>query len=136
MNPIANDWASADPTQNLTLAEADQLRDRLAAALAVQFGSTFVQTTSGDTVSEDELRRNNPMPAAPVNLWGALAGVAAVPQNLAELRAALRAAARGNNPVGDLENVLIQALPKSDAQAMVLRAPAIQAAVQTAIAQI
>jgi hypothetical protein len=136
MNPIANDWASSDPTQNLTLAEADQFQNGLAAALAVQFGDRFVKTTNGETVSETELRRNNPLPAAAVNLWGTLAGVAPEPLNLAEMRASIRSAATGNNPVGDLENLLRQGLPKSDIQSIVLRAPAIQAAVRNAIAGI
>jgi hypothetical protein len=38
--------------------------------------------------------------------------------------------------VGDLENSLKQALPKSDVQAIILRVPSIQSAVQSAIAPI
>jgi hypothetical protein len=53
--------------------------------------------------------------------------------NVAELRASLRSAALGDNPVGDLENALRQALPKTDIQSILLRVPAIQSAVRSAI---
>src|SRR6202011_4247632 len=91
-NPAANDWASSDPTQNITLAEADQFKNQLSAALAVQFADRFVKTGGGEVITETELRRN-PFPAAPVNLWGTLAGVGAVPVNMAQMRAAIRSAA-------------------------------------------
>ena len=72
MNPT-NDWASSDATQNITLADADQFKNQLAAALVVQFADRFAKTASGEIISETELRRN-PLPAAPVNLWGTLGG--------------------------------------------------------------
>lgn len=136
MNPTTNDWASSDPTQNITLAEADQFKNQLAGALVIQFGDTFVKTTGGESITEAEFRRNNPLPSAPLNLWGTLAGVSSAPVNLAEMRSAIRAAAQGNNPVGDLENILHQALPQSDIQEMLLRAPSLQSAVRNAISQI
>jgi hypothetical protein len=83
MNPATNDWASSDPTQNITLAAADQFKNQLASVLVVQFSDRFVKTASGAIVSEAELRRNNPFPAAPVNLWGTVAGVGAVQLNIA-----------------------------------------------------
>lgn len=135
MNPAANDWASSDPTQNITLAEADQFKNQLSAALAVQFADRFVKTGGGEVVTETELRRN-PFPAAPVNLWGTLAGVGAVPVNMAQMRAAIRSAARSNNPAGELENILHHALPKSDVSMMILRFPAVAVAIGTAISQI
>src|SRR5579863_4470962 len=135
MNPAANDWASSDPTQNITLADADQFKNQLAAALVVQFAERFVKTASGDVVNETELRRN-PFPAAPVNLWGTLVGVGAAQVNVAQMRAAVRAAAQGNNPSGDLQNLLQKALPKSDVTEMLLRVPSVRVAVKTAIVQI
>ena len=135
MNPAANDWTAPNGAQNISLAEADQFRDRLAAALALEFGGRFVKTTSGGVVTESDLRQNA-SPAQPVNLWGTLADVAPAEVNVAELRASVRAAATGDNPVGDLENALRQALPKSDIQAMILRVPSIQSAVRSAIAPI
>jgi hypothetical protein len=134
MNPT-NDWASSDPTQNITLADADQFKNQLAAALVVQFADRFAKTTSGEIINETDLRRN-PLPAAPVNLWGTLAGIGAAPVNIAQMRTAVRAAAQSGNPAGDLQNILHQALPKSDVPTMLLRVPAVAVALGTAIAQI
>jgi len=136
MNPTTNDWASADPTQNITLGDADQFRNGLASALAIQFADTFVKTSSGDTISETEMRRNNPVPGAAMNLWGTLADASPSAVNIAEMRTAIRSAAQRDNPVGDLENILRQALPRTDVQDTILRAPAIQAAVRSAISSI
>src|SRR5580700_10810390 len=127
MNPVANDWASSDPTQNITLADADQFKNQLASAIAVQFADRFAKTASGEIISETELRRN-PLPAAPVNLWGTLAGIGAAPVNIAQMRTAVRSAAQSNNPAGDLQNILHQALPKSDVSTMLLRVPAVAVA--------
>jgi hypothetical protein len=135
MNPAANDWASSDPTQNITLADANQFKNQLAAALAVQFADTYVKTASGEIVNETELRRN-PFPAAPVNLWGRLAGVGAAAVNVAQMRTAVRSAAQSNNPAGEIETIFQQALPKSDVPNMILRVPAVMIAIGTAIAQI
>jgi hypothetical protein len=135
MNPVANDWTAPNAAQNISLTEADQFRDRLATALALEFGGRFVRTTNGGVVTESDLRQNA-SPAQPVNLWGTLADAAPAEVNVAELRASVRAAAMGDNPVGDLENALRQALPKSDIQAMLLRVPAIQSAVRSSIAPI
>jgi hypothetical protein len=135
MNPTANDWASSDATQNITLAAADQFKNQLAAALVVQFADRFAKTASGEIISETQLR-SNPFPAAPVNLWGTLAGVGAAPVNIAQMRTAIRAAAQSGNPAGDLQNILHQALPKSDVSIVLLRVPAVALALGTAIAQI
>jgi hypothetical protein len=135
MNPAANDWASSDPSQNITLADADQFTNQLAAAIAVQFTDRFVRTTSGEVVTEIELRRN-PFPAEPVNLWGTPAGTGAVPVNVAQMRTVVRSAAQGNNPSGELHTILQQALPKSDVSTMILRIPAVMITIRTAIGQI
>ena len=136
MNPTNDDWASADPTQNITLGDADQFRNALAAALTIQFSQMYVKTSSGDTISESDLRGNNPVPAAAINLWGTLADPSPAPVNIAELRSAIRMAAQRGNPVGDLEDILRQSLPRTDVGALILRVPAIQTALGTAIAAI
>jgi hypothetical protein len=71
-----------------------------------------------------------------VNLWGTLADASPAEVNIAELRASLRAAALNDNPVGELENALKKALPKTDVQSIILRVPALQSAVRSAIASI
>jgi hypothetical protein len=52
------------------------------------------------------------------------------------MRAAVRRATQGNNPSGDLQTILQQALPKSDVKEMILRVPSVMVAIATAIAQI
>lgn len=135
MIPSANDYSAPNAAQNISLAEADQFRDRLACALAVEFGGRFVKTPNGGVVAESDLRQSAD-PSQPVNLWGTLADAAPAEVNIAELRAALRAAAAGDNPVGDLESAMKQALPNTDVQSIILRVPSIQAAVRSAIAPI
>jgi hypothetical protein len=134
MNPAANDWASPSVAQNITISEADRFANQLAAAVAVQFGDRFVKTTAGEIVPEVELKQNGGQ-SVPVNLWGSFAGVAPVPMNIAELRSRIRSAALAENPVGELESILHQALPQVDPQVTILRAPAIQSAVRTLLAQ-
>ena len=135
MNPAANDYSAPNAAQNITLAEADQFRDRLAGALALAFGDRYVKTTTGSVVTEADLRQSA-NPEQSVNLWGTLADASPEEVNIAELRASLRGAALSDNPVGNLENALSQALPKSDIQSIILRVPAIQSAVRSAIAGI
>jgi hypothetical protein len=103
MNPTANDYSSPDPAQNISLTEADQFRDRLAGALALEFGNRYVKTTTGVIVSESDVRQNA-SPAQPVNLFGTLADPTAVEINVAGWRSSIRAAALGENPVGDLHS--------------------------------
>ena len=135
MNPAANDYSAPNAAQNISLSDADQFRDRLAGALALAFADRYVKTTTGGVVSESDLRQSA-SPVQPVNLWGILADASPSEVNVAELRACLQAAALGDNPVGDLENALRQALPKTDVRAVILRVPAIQSAVRNAIAGI
>jgi len=135
MNPAANDYSAPNAAQNISLADADQFRDRLAGALALAFGDRYVKTTTGAVVPESDLRQNASR-AQPVNLWGTLADAAPAEVNVAELRASIRAAALGDNPVGDIENALKQALPRTDVQSILLRVPAIQSAVRSALAPI
>jgi hypothetical protein len=135
MNPAANDYSAPNAAQNISLTEADQFRDRLAGALTLEFANRYVKTPTGGVVSESDLRQNA-SPAQPVNLWGTLGDASPAEVNVAELRASLRSAALGDNPVGDLENALRQALPKTDIQSILLRVPAIQSAVRSAISPI
>lgn len=127
MNP-SNNWASSNPAENITLAEADQFKNQLASALALEFADRFVKAGGGATVSEAEIRRS-PLAGAPLNLWGTLAGVDAVAVNVAQMHAGIRSAAGSTNLVGELENVLKQALPKSDVAGILLRLPVVAAAV-------
>ena len=135
MNPAANDYSASNAAQNISLTEADQFHDRLAGALALVFASRYVKTTTGGVISEADLRQNA-SPAQPLNLWGMLADASPSEVNVAEWRASLRAAALSDNPVGDLENALKQALPKTDIQSILLRVPSIQSAVRSAISPI
>src|SRR5271166_2707315 len=104
MNPAANDYSAPNAAQNISLTEADQFRDRLAGALAVEFGNRYVKTTTGAIVTEADVRQNASL-AQPVNLWGTLADAAPAEMNVAELLASIRAAASGDNPVGDIESI-------------------------------
>ena len=135
MNPAANDYSASNATQNISLAEADQFRDRLAGALALEFADRHVKTPTGGVVSESDLRQTAD-PAQPLNLWGTLADTSPAEVNVAEFRASLRSAALGDNPVGDVENALRVALPKTDVQSILLRVPAIQSAVRSVISPI
>jgi hypothetical protein len=135
MNPAGNDYSASYAAQNITLSEADQFRDRLAGALALEFANRYVKAPTGGVVSESDLRQTA-SPAQPLNLWGTLADASPAEVNVAEWRASLRAAALSDNPVGDLENALKQALPQTDIQSILLRVPAIQSAVRSAIAPI
>ena len=70
MSQSANNWASADQSKNLTLADADRLGTQLAANLGLQLGSKYVKTTTGEKISEKELRDNQFISPLPVNLYG------------------------------------------------------------------
>jgi hypothetical protein len=136
MNPIANDWASTNAAQNITISDADQFANQLAVGVAIQFGGRFVKTKAGEVITEAELKQNGYLALHAVNLWGSFAGVAPVAINIAELRSRIRSAALADNPVGELENVLRQALPQIDPQVTILRAPVIQAAVRKMLSEI
>jgi len=133
MNPT-NNLASSDPTQNITLAAAQQFKNQLAAAMAIEFAEIFVKTVMGQSIAEAEFRQSPP--AAPVNLWGTLSGVGGVPVNIAQMRNAVLSAARNNNPVGDLLNILREAFPNSEIATIILRIPGVAAAIGTLLGQI
>jgi hypothetical protein len=136
MKQTANNWASPDSSKNITLAEADQFRNQLAAALAIQFADRFVRTTTDEIISEAELRANQFISPLPVNLWGHLAGPVRAGFNVAALRASFRDAAQGDNPFGDFETIVQNALPGLDLAGFLSRIPVLQQALKTAMSQV
>jgi hypothetical protein len=131
----ANDWASPDPTQNITLADADTFGNALAGGLQVQFADIYIRTTENQIISEAELRSNTFILPLPVNLYTHLVAADSVEINVAQFRASLRAAALANDPTGTLCELLSQAMPQTDVPDQFTRIPAIQqvllAALQT-----
>src|ERR1019366_5037081 len=105
MSQSANDWASPDPSKNMSLAEADQLSNQLAGGLCVQFGNRYVKTTNGNVISESELRANNYMSPLAVNLYGNLAAANVQEFNIAQFRGSLRNAAVADDPTGTLVGI-------------------------------
>lgn len=129
----AHDWASPDPNKNMTIDEADRMRDQLAAGLGLQFGDRYVRTQYGQTISESELRHNQFLSPLPVNLFAHL-----VPGsqefNIAEFRASLRTAALSDDPTGYLTGILQQTFPQmSNVTSMFTRIPAVQEVIQSAL---
>ncbi|HLJ47756.1 MAG TPA: hypothetical protein VKU01_17185 [Bryobacteraceae bacterium] len=133
MAQSANDWASPDPSKNMTLADSDNFANALVAALQVQFGDRFIRTQYGEVISLAELRQNNFMSPLPVNLEGRLAAASAVEFNVAEFRSQLRDAAKGDDPVGDLTRILSAATPGQNVAANILRIPLFADAVRQAL---
>src|ERR1700736_4001594 len=109
MNHSANNWASPDQSKNMTLAEADRLGYQLAGALALQFSTKFVKTTTGEIISEQELRDNQFISPLPVNLFAKLAGQTPNEFNIADFRASLKHAATGDDPTTALLTIVQQA---------------------------
>ena len=130
MAQSANDWASPDPSKNITLADADNFANALVAALQVQFSDRYVRTQFGQIISVAELRQNNYMSPLPVHLYGKLAAASAVEFNVAEFRSQLRGAAQCDDPVGELTKVLSAATPGQNIAANILRIPAFADAVR------
>ena len=136
MSQSAHDWASPDPQKNMTLAEADQLRNELAAGLGLQFGDRFIRTQYGQIIGEAELRANQYLSPLPVNLFGHL-----VPGgqefNIAEFRTSLRAAALSDDPTGFLTGILLQTFPHmTNVTAMFTRIPAVQDVILSALKKV
>ena len=133
MAQSANDWASPDPSKNMTLADSDSFANALVAGLQLQFGDRYVKTQFGAIISATELRQNNFMSPLAVNLYGKLAAASAVEFNIADFRSQLRDAAKGDDPVGDLTKVLTAATPGQNIAANILRIPAFADAVRQAL---
>ncbi len=133
MSQSAYDWASPDPSKNITLAESDTFANALVAGLQLQIVDRYVKTPYGEIISGTELRQNNYMSPLPVNLYGKLAAGGAVEFNVAEFRSQLRDAAKGDDPVGDLTKVVSAATPGLNIAANILRIPAFVDAVRQAL---
>jgi hypothetical protein len=134
MSQSANDWASPDPTQNMSLADADKLRYAMAGALGVQFGDRYVKTTQGSIISEAELRSNQFISPLPVNLWARLAIPGSLEFNIATFRTNLRQAALADDPIGTLVGILQVLLPfDTQIDSMFTRMPAVQQLIANAL---
>jgi hypothetical protein len=135
MSQSANDWASPDPSQNITLADANTFRDALAASLQIQFAARYIRTTQNQIISEAELRGNSFILPLPVNLYSHLVGQNTQEINIAQFRASLRDAAMADDPTGTLCGILSQVMPQTNVPDQFTRIPAIQqvllAALQT-----
>ena len=129
----ANDWASPDPTQNITLADANTFSNALAGGLQVQFGDRYIRTTQNQIVTEAELRANTFILPLPVNLLAHLAAPESQEINIAAFRASLRAAASADDPTGTLCQLLSQAMPETDVPDLFTRIPAIQLVILSAL---
>jgi hypothetical protein len=129
----ANDWASPDPTQNITLADATTFGNALAGGLQVQFADMYIRTTQNQIVSEAELRANEFILPLPVNLYTHLFGQNTQEINIAQFRASLQAAAQANDPTGTLCELLAAAMPYTDVPDQFTRIPAIQAVLLAAL---
>ena len=130
----ARDWASPDPSKNMTLAESDQLSNELAGAFGLMIGGRHVCTQQNTTISESELRGNQFMSPLPVNLYGyvSLPGTQAI--NLATFRDNLRAAAQADDPTGTLVGILQRIDPQNTAIASLFtRLPAVQDVIAKAL---
>ena len=133
MSQSANNWASADQSKNMTLADADRLGNQLAVNLGLQIGSKYIRTTSGETVSEKELRDNSFISPLPVNLYGQLAGGTRVEFNIADFQASLKRAASADDPITSFIQVLQRALPDINGAAQITRMPAVQQVIVDAL---
>jgi hypothetical protein len=135
MSQSANNWASPDQSKNMTLADADRLGYQLAGALALQFSTKYVKTTTGETISEQELRGNQFISPLPVHLFGKLAGAGSTDFNIAEFRASLKHAATSDDPTTGLLTIMQQALPTTNGPALLTRMPAIQQVIADALSR-
>jgi hypothetical protein len=122
----ANDWASPDPTQNMTLAAAITFCDALAGSLQVQFASRYILTTENQIIPEAELRANPFILPLPVNLYGYLVAQDSQPLNIAQFQASLQQAALAEDPTGTLCQILGAAMPETDVPDQFTRIPAVQ----------
>ncbi len=134
MNQSARDWASTDPSKNMTLAEVDQLNNELAAAFCIQLGDRYVRTQYNNIIGEPELRGNNYISPLPVNLFSRLALAGSEEFNIAQFRASIREAAQSDDPTGTLVTILQRLLPHNNSIAsMFTRIPAVQAVIASAL---
>jgi hypothetical protein len=135
MSISALNWASPDQSKNMTLADADRLGTQLAGSLGLQLVDKHVVTTSGETISEKELRENQFLSPLPVNLFGDLAGGTRTVFNIADFRASLKTAAGADDPITAFVKVVEHALPGASGVSMITRIPAVQQFVADALSK-
>ncbi len=133
MSQSANNWASADQSKNMTLADADRLGNQLAGNLGLQLGSKYVKTTTGEKISEKELRDNQFISPLPVNLYGELAGGTRLEFNIADFQASLKRAATADDPITSFIQLVQHFLPDTNGPSMITRMPAVQQVVVDAL---
>lgn len=133
MSQSANNWASPDKSKNITLADADRLGNQLASNLGLQFGSKYVKTTTGEKISEQELRGNQFISPLPVNLYAELVGPVRGEFNIADFHNGLKRAATADDPVTALLTIMQEALPGTNGPAMLTRMPAVQQVIADAL---
>lgn len=136
MSQSANDWASADQSKNMTLADADRFGNQLAGSLGLQIASKYVKTTAGATISEKELRDNQFLSPLPVNLYAQLAGGTRVEFNIAEFQTTLKATASADDPINSFIQLVQHYLPSVNGASMITRMPAVQQVVVDAIKKV
>ncbi len=133
MSQSANNWASADQSKNITLADADRLGNELTANLGLQLGSKYVKTTTGEKISEKELRDNQFISPLPVNLYGELAGGTRVEFNIADFQASLKRTAAADDPITTYIELVQHFLPGTNGAFMITRMPAVQQLIADAL---
>jgi hypothetical protein len=133
MSQSANNWASADESKNSTLANADRLGNQLAANLGIQLGSKYVKTTTGEKISEKELRDNQFISPLPVNLYGELVGGTRVEFNIADFQATLKRAAAADDPITSFIQLVQHYLPDTNGASLITRMPAVQQIIADAL---
>lgn len=133
MSISALNWASPDQTKNMTLADADRLGNQLAGSLGLQLVDKHVVTTTGETISEKELRDNQFLSPLPVNLYGDLAGAPRTVFNIADFRADLKSAAGADDPITALVKIVEHALPGTIGANVITRIPAVQQLIAEAL---
>lgn len=133
MSQSANNWASADQSKNITLADADRFGNELTANLGLQLGSKYVKTTTGEKISEKELRDNQFISPLPVNLYGELAGGTRVEFNIADFQATLKRTADAGDPITSYIQLVEHFLPGAVGALMITRMPAVEQLIADAL---
>ncbi|MGI8741063.1 MAG: hypothetical protein ACR2NN_00555 [Bryobacteraceae bacterium] len=104
-------------------------------SLGLQIVDKHVRTTSGETVSEKELRDNQFLSPLPVNLYGDLAGGSRSEFNIADFRASLKSAAGADDPITAFVQIVERALPGTSGVSMITRIPAVQHVIADALSK-
>ena len=132
----ALNWASPDQSKNITLAAATAFAAQLTSALGLQLTGLFVQSTSGEHVTEQELRGNQFESPLPVNLWGELAGGTRKQFNVASFIAEVKALKDADDALTALTSMIEKYLPGTNGMSYLTRMPAVQQAIADALAKL